>query len=210
MFYSAFMVLSTILSRWSFKQHWLVLAHWTAESLPASVQCFFFGALLVFATGGRHCACNMSCVGRLRSGCCVPLAEFALEEGAASHRSHRPGAKCSSPVRSLPHHLKRPQCPSISPPRSDEPHLSARHPGPLLLDCCAHCLESSALREANGEGPRITEGAGLCYCRRPAGSSLPGGLPVCQRLCCRIHYFHSLKSPCMDTSWLRLYAGYSS
>ncbi|XP_036931340.1 FH1/FH2 domain-containing protein 3 isoform X2 [Acanthopagrus latus] len=117
----------------------------------------------------------MSCVGRLRSGCCIPLAEFALEEGAASHRSHRPGAKCSSPVRSLPHHLKRPQCPWIPPPRSDEPHLSARHPGSLLLDCCAHCPDSSALREANGEGPRITEGAGLCYCRRPAGSSLPGG-----------------------------------
>lgn len=40
--------------------------------------------------------------------------------------------------------------------------------------------------------------------------SLPGGLPVCQRLWCRIHCFHYLKSPCMDTSWLRLYAGYSS
>lgn len=46
MFYSAFMLLSTILSRWSFKQHWLVLAHWKAESLPASVQCFFLAHFL--------------------------------------------------------------------------------------------------------------------------------------------------------------------
>ncbi len=141
-----------------------------------------------------------------------PLAEFTLEEGAASHR---PGAKCSSPVRSLPQHLKRPLCPWIPPrrpfpQRSDTPYLSSKYPGSLLLDCFAHCPESPALREANGEGPRIAEGAGLCYCRRPAGSSLPGGLPVCQRLCCRIHYFPDLKSPCMDTSWLRLYAGYSS
>lgn len=37
-----------------------------------SFGCRAFCVLLILATWGRHYACNMSCVGRLSSGCSVP------------------------------------------------------------------------------------------------------------------------------------------
>lgn len=100
-----------------------------------------------------------------------PLAEFMHEQRDASHLSHRPGAKCSSPVRTPA------VCLSTSTARNALGYCRAaplHHPlsyaGPLLVD---RRPVPSALRETNGEDPRIT-GCGICcYCRGPAGSSQP-------------------------------------
>lgn len=123
--------------------------------------------LVTFATRCRHCACNRSCVCQ----CVCGLAAASPGGIKASGRN-----RFSLLSRTRRQVLQsRPQLPSnarnvLGYRRSAHFHaaltnrLSQRHPGSLLLESCVHCAESFALRETNGNGPRVT---GFCYCRRP-------------------------------------------
>lgn len=101
-----------------------------------------------------------------------------LEEEAASHRSsHQTPSVAVLSAACLSTSTARDALGYWRPARSHAAltnrHLPARYPGSLLLD-------SSAQREANGEGPRITQGAGFGYCRRSAGSLRTGAARLSQ------------------------------
>lgn len=139
----------------------------------SAVQCPLPPPPLYFslAAGGRHCACNTSCVCRLRSGCRVsPWQSLCLrrEPLPIALTDQAPSVAVPSTV-----------CLSTSSARNALGYCRPAHTHTALTnriseggtldlyfwDSCVHCPASSELREANGEGPRITEGAGFCCCK---------------------------------------------
>ena len=128
--------------------------------------------------------------------------------GGSRSPSLSQGAKCCSPVRSLPQH--RPQCPWTPPPRTlpQRPDcLSRRFPW-MLLQCALSRVLCAAWREWRRSKDN----------KRLQGFAAAGDLPAvrwpgegCLSQAAVIHLFWSPpKRLCMDTSWLRSCAGYSS